>query len=59
MPQAVGFVDPKTKETRTIPFEVLAAGDADPTYGDTLEDLGRYLQRLTQLSSTAAYPILL
>eukprot|EP00193_Tetraselmis_chui_P010667 CAMPEP_0177779138 /NCGR_PEP_ID=MMETSP0491_2-20121128/16395_1 /TAXON_ID=63592 /ORGANISM="Tetraselmis chuii, Strain PLY429" /LENGTH=451 /DNA_ID=CAMNT_0019298593 /DNA_START=174 /DNA_END=1529 /DNA_ORIENTATION=+ len=39
---AVGFVDPKTKETRTIPFEVLAAGDADPTYGDTLEDLGRF-----------------
>eukprot|EP00873_Tetraselmis_striata_P046079 jgi/Tetstr1/466343/TSEL_010873.t1 len=39
---AVGFVDPRTKETRTIPFEVLVAGDSDPTYEDTLEDLGRF-----------------
>jgi len=39
---AVGFVDPRTKETRTIPLEVLVEGDKEPTYGDTLEDLGRF-----------------
>ena len=41
-PQAVGFVDPKTKETRTIPLEVMVDGDKTPEYGETLEDLGRY-----------------
>ena len=41
-PQAVGFVDPRTKETRTIPLEVMVEGDKTPEYGETLEDLGRY-----------------
>jgi peptidylprolyl isomerase len=38
----VGFIDPKTKKYRAIPLEVLAKGDAKPTYGITLEDAGRY-----------------
>lgn len=40
--EAVGFVDPDTKEYRSIPLEILAAGDSEPTYGITLEDAGRY-----------------
>ncbi len=39
----VGFIDPKTKEYRAIPFEVLVQGDPEPVYEITLEDLGRYL----------------
>lgn len=39
----VGFIDPKTKTYRAIPLEVLVEGDAEPTYGITLEDAGRYL----------------
>jgi peptidylprolyl isomerase len=39
----VGFVDPKTKQYRAIPLEVLVKGDKVPTYGITLEDAGRYL----------------
>jgi len=39
---AVGFIDPKTKQYRAIPLEVLAEGDETPTYGITLEDAGRY-----------------
>jgi len=39
---AVGFIDPKTGEERSIPLEILVAGDAEPTYGVTLEDAGRY-----------------
>mmetsp|Transcript_16936 Transcript_16936/g.47266 ORF Transcript_16936/g.47266 Transcript_16936/m.47266 type:complete len:456 (-) Transcript_16936:331-1698(-) len=39
---AVGFVDPKTKETRTIPLEVMVEGDKVPEYGETLEELGRF-----------------
>lgn len=42
-PGAEGFIDPKTKKYRKIPFEVLAKGDKEPTYEVTLEDLGRYL----------------
>jgi peptidylprolyl isomerase len=40
-----GFVDPKTKKYRAIPLEVLVEGDPSPTYGETLEELGRYLDR--------------
>ncbi len=39
---AEGFIDPKTKEYRAIPLEILASGDKEPTYGITLEDAGRY-----------------
>ena len=39
----VGFIDPQTKEYRAIPLEVLVKGDAEPVYGVTLEELGRYL----------------
>jgi peptidylprolyl isomerase len=38
----VGFIDPKTKQYRAIPFEVLVEGDKKPTYGTTLEEAGRY-----------------
>ncbi|UBF27523.1 peptidylprolyl isomerase [Kovacikia minuta CCNUW1] len=38
----VGFIDPKTKQYRAIPLEVLVQGDEVPTYGITLEDAGRY-----------------
>jgi peptidylprolyl isomerase len=37
-----GFIDPKTKQYRAIPLEVLVEGDKEPTYGITLEDAGRY-----------------
>ena len=40
---ADGFIDPKTNEYRAIPLEVLVKGDDLPVYGETLEDLGRYL----------------
>lgn len=39
---AEGFIDPKTKEYRAIPLEILVSGDKEPTYGITLEDAGRY-----------------
>ncbi|MBD2257471.1 peptidylprolyl isomerase [Pseudanabaena sp. FACHB-2040] len=38
-----GFIDPKTKQYRAIPLEILVAGDDQPVYGSTLEDLGRFL----------------
>jgi peptidylprolyl isomerase len=41
----VGFIDPKTKKYRAIPFEMLVAGDTKPEYGVTLEDAGRYLDQ--------------
>ena len=41
----VGFIDPKTKEYRAIPLEVLVKGDEEPVYGETLEELGRYLDQ--------------
>ncbi|MCC0177614.1 peptidylprolyl isomerase [Waterburya agarophytonicola K14] len=41
--EADGFIDPKTKEYRAIPMEVLVKGDDLPVYGETLEELGRYL----------------
>ena len=40
---ADGFIDPKTNEYRAIPIEVLVQGDDLPVYGETLEELGRYL----------------
>ena len=40
---ADGFIDPQTKEYRAIPLEVLVKGDELPVYGETLEELGRYL----------------
>jgi peptidylprolyl isomerase len=38
-----GFIDPKTKQYRAIPLEILVQGDKVPTYGITLEEAGRYL----------------
>jgi peptidylprolyl isomerase len=38
----VGFIDPDTKTYRAIPLEVMVQGDAEPTYGITLEDAGRF-----------------
>ena len=38
---ATGFVDPKTKEPRTVPFEVRVKGDKLPLYEETMEDVGR------------------
>jgi peptidylprolyl isomerase len=38
----VGFIDPKTNKYRSVPLEILAEGDKQPTYGITLEDAGRY-----------------
>ena len=43
--EADGFIDPKTKEYRAIPIEVLVKGDESPVYEETLEDLGRYLDQ--------------
>jgi peptidylprolyl isomerase len=42
----VGFIDPKTKQYRAIPLEVLVKGDKEPNYGMTLEDAGIYLPEL-------------
>lgn len=41
----VGFVDPKTKQYRAIPLEILVKGDETPTYEITLEDAGRFLEQ--------------
>ena len=41
--EAEGFIDPETNEYRAIPIEVLVQGDELPVYGETLEELGRYL----------------
>ncbi|MCV3212661.1 peptidylprolyl isomerase [Plectonema radiosum NIES-515] len=38
----VGFIDPKTNKYRSVPLEILAEGDKQPTYGITLEEAGRY-----------------
>lgn len=43
--EADGFIDPKTKQYRSIPIEVLVKGDEAPIYGETLEELGRYLDQ--------------
>ena len=41
--EADGFIDPENGEYRAIPMEVLVQGDELPVYGETLEELGRYL----------------
>ncbi len=41
----VGFIDPKTKQYRAIPLEVLVKGDKEPMYGITLEDAGRFREQ--------------
>jgi peptidylprolyl isomerase len=38
----VGFIDPKTKQYRAIPLEVMVKGDKEPMYGITMEDAGRF-----------------
>ncbi|KPQ36795.1 MAG: peptidylprolyl isomerase [Phormidesmis priestleyi Ana] len=38
-----GYIDPNTKEYRAIPMEILVKGDDAPTYGVTLEEIGRYM----------------
>jgi peptidylprolyl isomerase len=43
--EANGFIDPKSKKYRAIPMEVLVKGDDLPVYGETLEELGRYLDQ--------------
>ncbi|MEM6252235.1 MAG: peptidylprolyl isomerase [Cyanobacteria bacterium P01_D01_bin.156] len=40
-----GFIDPKTNLYRAIPLEILVEGDSAPTYGATLEELGRFLEK--------------
>jgi peptidylprolyl isomerase len=40
-----GFIDPKTRQYRGIPLEILVKGDSKPLYGVTLEDAGRYLEQ--------------
>lgn len=40
---AEGYIDPKTKAYRAIPMEILVKGDDAPTYGVTLEEIGRYM----------------
>jgi peptidylprolyl isomerase len=42
---ADGFVDPKTKQVRTIPLEILAQKQTMPLYGITFEDAGRPLDQ--------------
>ena len=39
---ALGFVDPKSGKERTVPLEIRIAGDAEPIYNLTFEDIGRY-----------------
>lgn len=39
-----GFIDPKTKQYRAVPLEILVKGDDQPTYGATLEELGRFME---------------
>lgn len=34
---AEGFIDPSTEKIRTIPLEIMVAGDKAPVYGETLE----------------------
>jgi peptidylprolyl isomerase len=41
-----GFIDPKTKQYRAIPLEILVRGEEKPIYGITLEEAGIYLPEL-------------
>jgi peptidylprolyl isomerase len=38
-----GFIDPKTKEYRAIPMEIMVKGESMPIYEYTLEEVGIYL----------------
>lgn len=40
-----GFIDPKTKQYRAIPLEILVRSDSEPIYGFTLEEIGRYREQ--------------
>lgn len=44
--EATGFIDPKTKQYRAIPLEILVRGEDKPIYGMTTEDAGLYLADL-------------
>jgi len=39
---ALGYVDPKTGKERHVPLEIRIAGDPEPLYNETFEDVGRY-----------------
>ena len=41
--KADGFIPPGSSEVRRLPLEVLAAGDKEPVYEESLSDQGRYL----------------
>jgi peptidylprolyl isomerase len=43
--QETGFIDSTTGKPRTIPMEIMVQGDKKPTYGTTLEDAGRYMEK--------------
>ena len=37
-----GFIDPSSKQERTVPLEIRIKGDAAPIYNETFEDVGRF-----------------
>jgi len=37
-----GFIDPVTKQLRTVPLEIMVQGDKAPVYEATLDDVGRF-----------------
>ena len=37
-----GFIDPTSKQERTVPLEIRITGDAEPIYNETFEDVGRF-----------------
>jgi peptidylprolyl isomerase len=39
---AEGYIDPKTKQERTVPLEIRVPGDGAPFYNQTFEDLGMF-----------------
>jgi peptidylprolyl isomerase len=41
-----GYIDPKTKEVRTIPLELFYKQDKEPTYGITSDDDNRATQAM-------------
>ena len=41
----VGFINPETETYRAVPLEIRVEGEEQPVYGDTLESLGRYLEK--------------
>jgi peptidylprolyl isomerase len=40
-----GFIEPETGKYRAVPLEIMVEGDDKPTYGITLEEAGRYLDK--------------